>query len=82
MFRKFSVASVASTPFSTSAIADGHGRDIVDTAVATGGFETLVVAVQAAKPVDTLDGDPAREHPNTARSSQTVFTLSAQHRDS
>lgn len=57
MFRKFAVAGVASILFTTSAMADGHGKDIVDTAVAAGSFETLVVAVQAAELVDTLKGE-------------------------
>lgn len=57
MFRKFTVASVASILLSTSALADGHGKDIVDTAVSAGSFETLVAAVQAAELVDTLKGE-------------------------
>ncbi len=35
----------------------GPDKDIVDTAVAAGTFETLVAAVQAAGLVDTLKGD-------------------------
>ncbi len=57
MFRKFAAASVATILFSTSAMADGHGKDIVDTAVAAGSFETLVAAVQAAELVETLKGE-------------------------
>ncbi|MTH97330.1 fasciclin domain-containing protein [Roseibium sp. RKSG952] len=57
MFRKIAVAGVASILFSTSAIADGHGKDIVDTAVSAGSFTTLVAAVQAAELVDTLKGE-------------------------
>ncbi len=57
MFRKLAVASVATILLGTSAMADGHGKDIVDTAVAAGSFETLVAAVQAAELVDTLKGD-------------------------
>ncbi|MCG6929076.1 MAG: fasciclin domain-containing protein [Desulfofustis sp.] len=34
-----------------------HGKDIVDTAVGAGSFNTLVAAVQAADLVDTLKGD-------------------------
>jgi len=41
----------------TAALADGHGKDIVDTAVEAGTFETLVAAVQAADLVDTLKSD-------------------------
>lgn len=36
---------------------DHHEKDIVDTAVAAGQFETLVAAVQAAGLVDTLKGE-------------------------
>ena len=57
MFRKIAVAGVASILFSTSAMADGHGKDIVDTAVSAGSFTTLVAAVQAAELVDTLKGE-------------------------
>ncbi|KIC43766.1 Nex18 symbiotically induced protein [Ruegeria sp. ANG-S4] len=57
MFRNIAVASVASVLFSTSAMADGHGKDIVDTAVGAGSFGTLVAAVQAAELVDTLKGE-------------------------
>ncbi|MEM1005486.1 MAG: fasciclin domain-containing protein [Pseudomonadota bacterium] len=55
MFRKFAAVSVASILLSTSAIAGE--KDIVDTAVSAGSFETLVAAVQAAELVDTLKGD-------------------------
>jgi len=43
----------------TSAIADDHEsqKDIVDTAIAAGSFNTLVTAVQAAGLVETLKGD-------------------------
>ncbi|MEM6701688.1 MAG: fasciclin domain-containing protein [Acidobacteriota bacterium] len=37
--------------------ADGHEKDIVDTAVAAGSFNTLVTAVKAAGLVDTLKGE-------------------------
>ncbi len=57
MFRKFALASVASVVFTASAYADGHSKDIVDTAVSAGSFSTLVAAVQAAELVDTLKGD-------------------------
>ena len=42
-----------------NASADHHGmkKDIVDTAVAAGSFNTLVTAVQAAGLVETLKGD-------------------------
>jgi len=57
MFRKIAVASVASVLLSTSAMAGGHAKDIVVTAVGAGSFTTLVAAVQAAELVDTLKGE-------------------------
>jgi len=39
------------------ALADGHSKDIVDTAVGAGSFTTLVAAVQAAGLVDTLKSE-------------------------
>lgn len=48
----------AATALATSAaLADNHSKDIVDTAVDAGSFETLVAAVTAAGLVDTLKGD-------------------------
>ncbi|MGI9491901.1 MAG: fasciclin domain-containing protein [Geminicoccaceae bacterium] len=51
--------SVASDTQPTAAVkpAAAGKKDIVDTAVAAGGFDTLVAAVQAADLVDTLKGD-------------------------
>ena len=40
-----------------SARAMSHGKDVVDTAVAAGQFNTLVAAVKAAGLVETLKGD-------------------------
>ncbi|CAD0184900.1 Immunogenic protein MPT70 precursor [Ruegeria sp. THAF57] len=57
MFRKLAIAGVASLFVSSTAFADGHSKDIVDTAVGAGSFETLVAAVQAAELVDTLKGE-------------------------
>ncbi|WP_420586460.1 fasciclin domain-containing protein [Ruegeria sp.] len=57
MFRKIAFAGVAGLIVSTAAYADGHSKDIVDTAVGAGSFETLVAAVQAAELVDTLKGE-------------------------
>ncbi|MCG7518750.1 fasciclin domain-containing protein [Ruegeria sp. Ofav3-42] len=57
MFRKLAFAGVASFFVGTAAFADGHSKDIVDTAVGAGSFETLVAAVQAAELVDTLKGE-------------------------
>lgn len=48
-----SIALMASMPAHSS----NHGKDIVDTAVAAGSFNTLVAAVTAADLVDTLKGD-------------------------
>ena len=48
---------VAISMAATVAFADGHmKKDIVDTAVSAGSFNTLVTAVQAAGLVDTLKG--------------------------
>lgn len=57
MIRSTLFATAAAFSFATSALADGHSKDIVDTAVAAGSFNTLVAAVQAAGLVDTLKGD-------------------------
>jgi uncharacterized surface protein with fasciclin (FAS1) repeats len=51
-----SLATVASIT-GTTALAGGHSKDIVDTAVEAGSFETLVAAVQAAGLVETLKGE-------------------------
>ena len=57
MLRRTFIASAAAMTFATSAFADGHSMDIVDTAVSAGSFTTLVAAVQAAGLVDTLKGE-------------------------
>ena len=56
MFRILSVALI-SIVMSTAAFAGGMKKDIVDTAVDAGSFNTLVAAVKAAGLVDTLKGD-------------------------
>ncbi|MFN3972821.1 MAG: fasciclin domain-containing protein [Gemmobacter sp.] len=57
MIRRTFLALAASTALiSAPAFADGHVKDIVDTAVGAGSFTTLVAAVQAAGLVDTLKG--------------------------
>jgi len=56
MFRRTFLALTASTFLAVPALADGHSKDIVDTAVGAGSFTTLVAAVQAAGLVDTLKG--------------------------
>lgn len=58
MFRKTTLALTAATALmATSAFAGSMKKDIVDTAVEAGSFETLVAAVQAAGLVDTLKGE-------------------------
>lgn len=56
MIRRTFLALTASTFLAAPAFADGHSKDIVDTAVSAGSFTTLVAAVQAAGLVDTLKG--------------------------
>lgn len=48
---------IAGLVLSTSALAGGMKKDIVDTAANAGTFNTLVAAVEAAELVDTLKGD-------------------------
>ena len=59
MFRRtfIAVTSAAAIASASVAFADGHSKDIVDTAVGAGSFTTLVAAVQAAGLVDTLKGE-------------------------
>jgi uncharacterized surface protein with fasciclin (FAS1) repeats len=57
MLRKTLMATVAATLLAAPAFSGGHSKDIVDTAVAAGSFETLVAAVQAAGLVETLKGE-------------------------
>ena len=65
-FPRYATVSITTLLLIAGAVtvsAGGHGakkskgKDIVDTAVAAGSFETLVAAVQAADLVDTLKGD-------------------------
>ena len=51
------LTSAAALTTASMAFADGHSKDIVDTAVGAGSFTTLVAAAQAAGLVDTLKGD-------------------------
>jgi len=56
-FKIFSVAILAIFLSTSALIASSHTKkDIVDTAVSAGSFNTLVAAVQAADLVDTLKG--------------------------
>jgi len=58
MFRRTFVALTAATALTSgAAFAGSHSKDIVDTAVDAGTFQTLVAAVTAAGLVDTLKGD-------------------------
>ncbi len=57
MIRRTFLAATAATLLSTSAYADAHSMDIVDTAVDAGSFTTLVAAIEAAGLVDTLKGE-------------------------
>ncbi len=55
---KTALAGVAAAGIMTgAALADGHMKDIVDTAAGNEDFETLVAAVTAAGLVDTLKGE-------------------------
>ncbi|MDR9393735.1 MAG: fasciclin domain-containing protein [Roseovarius sp.] len=57
MFRRTFMSLTTAAMLATPAMADNHSKDIVDTAVEAGNFETLVAAVKAAGLVDTLKGD-------------------------
>jgi uncharacterized surface protein with fasciclin (FAS1) repeats len=57
MLRRTFLSLTTAAALGTVAYADGHGMDIVDTAVAANNFETLVAAVTAAGLVDTLKGE-------------------------
>ena len=57
MLKKTLLGATAAILAATSAFAMDAKKDIVDTAVEAGSFETLVAAVQAAGLVDTLKGD-------------------------
>ncbi len=56
MLRTTLIAVAAATAIAGSALA-GMKKDIVDTAVGAGNFETLVAAVSAAELVDTLKSE-------------------------
>ena len=55
--RLFIGLSLATALATTTALADAHTKDIVDTAVENGSFTTLVSAVEAAGLVETLKSD-------------------------
>ena len=57
MLRRTFIALTSAALISGPAFAGGHSKDIVDTAVEAGSFNTLVAAVKAAGLVETLKGD-------------------------
>ncbi len=58
MIRRTFIALTAAASFlSAPAFADGHAKDIVDTAVGAGNFTTLAAALTAAGLVETLKGE-------------------------
>ena len=57
MFRRTMISLTAAAFLTAPAFAGGHSKDIVDTAVAAGTFNTLVAAVTAAGLVDTLKSE-------------------------
>jgi uncharacterized surface protein with fasciclin (FAS1) repeats len=57
MIRRTFLAMTTALALSAPAFADNHAKDIVDTAVGAGTFNTLVAAVTAAGLVDTLKGE-------------------------
>lgn len=57
MIRRTLLALAAATFIAAPAFAGGHSKDIVDTAIGAGNFNTLVAAVQAAGLADTLKGE-------------------------
>ena len=57
MFRRAFLGMTTAAVLAGPALAGGMSKDIVDTAVGAGDFNTLVAAVQAAGLVDTLTGD-------------------------
>ncbi|MGJ5621579.1 fasciclin domain-containing protein [Sulfitobacter sp. MF3-043] len=57
MLRSTTLAVTVATLMGTTALADGHAKDIVDTASAAGSFTTLLAAADAAGLVDTLKSE-------------------------
>lgn len=57
MLRSTTLALTAVALMGTSALADGHAKDIVDTASEAGTFTTLLAAAEAAGLVDTLKSE-------------------------
>lgn len=57
MFRRTFIALATTAAFATPLLADGHSKDIVDTAAEAGSFTTLLAAAEAAGLVETLKGE-------------------------
>ncbi|MGQ0610895.1 MAG: fasciclin domain-containing protein [Paracoccaceae bacterium] len=58
MFRRtFLALTAASALLSAPAFSGAHSKDIIDTAVAAGSFNTLAAALTAAGLIDTLKGE-------------------------
>ncbi|KJZ21255.1 fasciclin domain-containing protein [Loktanella sp. S4079] len=57
MLRRTFTALATVSVLATAACAEGHSKDIVDTAIDAGSFSTLIAATQAAGLVETLKGD-------------------------
>jgi uncharacterized surface protein with fasciclin (FAS1) repeats len=57
MFKHILATTILYISIASASIAGSHSKDIVDTAVAAGSFETLVTAVAAADLVDVLKGE-------------------------
>lgn len=57
MIRRTFLALTTAAALATPVLAGGHSKDIVDTAVEAGSFNTLVAAVEAAGLVETLKGE-------------------------
>ena len=57
MFKHILATTILYISITSASIAGSHSKDIVDTAVAAGSFETLITAVAAADLVDVLKGE-------------------------
>ena len=57
MLKKILTGTAILLSLSSTSFAGGHSKDIVDTAVDAGSFQTLVAAVTAADLVEVLKGD-------------------------
>ena len=57
MIRRTFLAAASVMALAAPAMADGHAKDIVDTAAEAGSFTTLLAAAEAAGLVETLKGE-------------------------